>query len=138
MKRFASALALATAVFLPAAATPAAAQAPIHVSAHASFATVTPGGFQDVDCLVENLTDEPLLVRITADVTYADGDVQTFRFNQPPTLIDPNGAFLLSIGFAVPSDAALGTATFTCTAQALGVAGGYRESATATFEVVAA
>lgn len=136
MKRFASTLALATAVLLPASATPAQAQDPIHVSAHATFETVSPGGFQDADCLIENTSGETLLVLINPSVTYADGQVQRFHLNQPPTVIEPGGAFLLSIGFAVPSDAAPGTATFTCAVRVVGpVGGGFTQSASATFTV---
>lgn len=112
---------------------------PIHVTAHATFETVPRGGFQDVDCLVENLSGETVLAHFTVFVTYADGSVQDFRLNQPPTVIGPNEAFILSIGFAVPSDAGLGTATFTCTVRALGPGGmGAVETDTDTFEVVAA
>lgn len=138
MNRFVSALALAAAVLLPVGTPAAVAQEPIHVTAHATFATVSPGGFQDVDCLVENLSGETILVLISPYVTYADGQLQRFHINQPPTVIEPDGAFILSIGFAVPSDAALGTATFTCDVRAVGSAGGgFRQSDTATFEVVA-
>lgn len=132
--RLMSAIGLGTALLLP--STPAVAQDPIEVSAHASFSPVSPGGFQDADCLVENTSGEPVLAIISADVTYADGDVQRFHLNQGPTLIDPNGAFLLSIGFAVPEDAATGTATFTCSVRAVGPGGGgFADSASATFEV---
>lgn len=45
-------------------------------------------------------------------MTYADGEVQDFRINQRPTMLAPGDAFVLSIAFAVPKDAAPGTATF--------------------------
>lgn len=112
---------------------------PVHVAAHASFATVQQGGFQDVDCLVGNQSGERVLVHFTTFVTYADGTVQAFRINQPPTEIGPDEAFILSIGFAVPRDAAPGTATFTCSVRVLGPAGaGFTEADAATFEVAAA
>jgi len=135
MKRLVTALAIAAAAVLPAA--PAAAQEPVHVSAHASFPTVSAGGFQDADCLVENTSGEPILVLISPQVTYADGDVQRFHLNQPPTMLGADEAFLLSIGFAVPEDAAAGTATFECTVRVVGPAGaGFTQTATAPFEVV--
>lgn len=137
MKRFASTLALVTAALVPALATPAAAQEPVHVSAHTSFPTVSPGGFQDADCLVENTSGEPVLAIISPSVTYADGEVQRFHLNQPPTMLGPGEAFILSIGFAVPEDAVPGTATFACDVRAVGPAGGgFAQRATATFEVV--
>lgn len=113
---------------------------PVHVTAEASFPTVQQGGFQDVGCRIDNVSGEPVMVLIKAFVTYADGTVQEFRgLTQGPVLIEPDGAFLLFIGFAVPQDAALGTATFTCEVRVVGSAGmGATESATATFEVVAA
>lgn len=134
MKRLVSALAIATAALLPAA--PAVAQDPIEVTAHSTFATVSPGGFQDVDCAIDNLTGESILVLISPSVTYADGDVQRFHLNQPPTMLGPGETFILSIGFAVPQDAAPGTATFTCSVRVVGPAGmGFTDSASSTFEV---
>ena len=132
-------LALAT-ILLTFLGTPALAQSnAVDVKAAATFATVAPGSFQDVDCLIENVSNEPVMVLIKAFVTYADGDVQEFRrLTDGPILIEPEGAFFLSIGFAVPQDATLGTATFTCEVRVLGSAGmGETESATATFEVAA-
>lgn len=135
MTRLLSALAIAATALPPAA--PSVAQDPVHVSAHATFATVSPGGFQDADCLVENTSGEPVMVTINLSVTYADGDLQRFRLNQGPTLLGPDEAFLLSIGFAVPEDAAAGTATFTCDVRVVGAAGGgFTQRAAATFEVV--
>ena len=134
VKRLASALLTGAALLLP--TVPATAQDPIEVSAHTTFATVSPGGFQDADCFIENTSGEPVLVIISPYVTYADGDVQRFRLNQPPTLLGPGDAFILSIGFAVPADAATGTATFTCDVRAVGQGGGgFADSASATFEV---
>ena len=132
--------ALVLALLLSLAAPALAESTVVDVSAHASFATVQQGGFQDVDCLIENVSTEPVLVMITAFVTYADGDVQTFRaLQQGPILIEPDGAFFLSIGFAVPEDAALGTATFTCSVRVVGpVAAGETEAAAATFDVAPA
>lgn len=139
MKRFAPALALAVAVFLPAAATPAMAQEPVDVETHVTFDPVAQGGFQDVDCAIENLSGEQVIVLINPSVTYADGDVQRFHLNQPPTILGPGEAFILSIGFAVPADAEPGTATFTCAVRVVGPAGGgFTDSSSSTFEVVAA
>lgn len=112
---------------------------PIHVTAHAEFETATQGGFQEVGCLVENVSDEPVLVQITGTVTYADGQTQTLFRPGQPILLEPDGAFVLFIFFAIPEDAALGTATFECSVRALGVQGGVvTERDTATFEVVPA
>lgn len=140
MKRFASTLAVAAAtVVLPFGGTPALAQEPAHVSAHSSFATVTQGGFQSSECAVENTSGEPVLAIISPSVTYADGDVQRFRLNQGPTALGPGEAFILSIGYAVPEDAAPGTATFTCDVRIVGAGGGgFAASASAPFEVVPA
>lgn len=130
--------ALLALVALLAFAPPALAQEPIHVSARASFATVTQGGFQNVECLIENTSGENILAHITVFVTYADGTVQAFRLQQAPVMLGPGDAFFLSIGFAVPQDAALGTATFSCSVRALGAGGGgFVQTATAPFEVVA-
>ncbi|HWL34641.1 MAG TPA: hypothetical protein VNQ77_00470 [Frankiaceae bacterium] len=135
MRRTISALALAGAALFSA-ASPAVAQDPIHVSAHASFDTVSPGGFQSGECAVENTSGERLLVVLSPSVTYADGEVQRFRLNQPPTVLGPGEAFILSVAFAVPEDAAPGTATFTCEARAVGAGGGgFTQTATDTFEV---
>ena len=139
IKRLAMVLAVATLGALALGVAPLAAQDPIEVSAHATFETVSQGGFQDVDCAIENLSGEPVLAIITADVTYADGRVQRFHLNQPPTMIGAGETFILSIGFAVPADAATGTATFECDVRVVGPAGGgFSDSATATFEVAAA
>ena len=136
MRRVALLFALVATVLLPAGAS---AQEPVHVSTHVTFGTVAPGGFQDADCLIENLSGESVLVIINPQVTYADGDVQRFHLNQPPTVIGPDEAFLLSIGFAVPDDAAAGTATFACSVRVVGPAGaGFEQTATSAFEVVAA
>lgn len=118
---------------------PALAQAePIHVTAHIENTTRAQGDVQTADCLVENLSGETILVHFTTFVTYADGTVQNFRINQPPTVLGPGEGFILRIFFLIPSDAALGTATFTCTVRALGAAGmGFTQTDTATFEVVA-
>ena len=131
---------LALAALLLLASAPVRAQTePIPVTADATFPTVSQGGFQDVDCRIDNLSGERILAHITVFVTYADGSVQSFRLAQPPTVLGPGESFILSIGFAVPQDAALGTATFTCEVRALGAAGGgFTASDTATFEVVAA
>lgn len=136
MKRFATLLTVATAVVLGGSA-PAIAQDPIEVHAHTTFAQVSPGGFQDADCIVENQSGEPVLAIISPSVTYADGDVQRFHLNQPPTMLGAGETFILSIGFAVPEDAAPGTATFACDVRVVGPAGGgFADRATATFEVV--
>lgn len=139
MNAIGSKLALSAIVLLAVASPALAESSVINVTAEATFATVTPGGFQDVGCQIDNVSTEPVLVTIRAFVTYADGTTQDFRaLTQGPVLIDPNGSFILFIGFAVPTDAALGTATFTCTVRVLGMAGmGETETATATFEVVA-
>ena len=138
MKRAVITLALSTAL-LPFGAAPALAQEPAHVSAHTTFPTVTRGGFQDSDCLVENTSGEPVLAIISPSVTYADGDVQRFHLNQGPTALGAGEAFILSIGYAVPEDAATGTATFTCDVRVVGPAGGgFSTSASAPFEVVPA
>ena len=137
MSRLTAALAAAVTVLLPAEA--AVAQEPAHVSAHATFASVSQGGFQDADCLVENTSGEPILAIISPSVTYADGEVQRFHLNQPPTALGPGEAFVLSIGFAVPEDAEPGTATFARDVRVVGAAGGgFAQRATATFEVVPA
>lgn len=135
VRRFVTALAAAAATCLP--ASTAVAQDPVEVSTHVTFPTAAPGGFQDADCAVENLSGESLLVVIVADVTYADGQVQRFHLNQPPTVLGPGETFILSIGFAVPDDAAAGTATFTCSVRAVGPAGGgFADADTSPFEVV--
>jgi hypothetical protein len=137
MKLFASALALATAVLVPVAAAPALAQEPVDVETHVTFDPVTRGAFQDVDCAIENLSGERLVVLISPSVTYADGQVQRFHLNQPPTILGPDETFILSIGFAVPADAGPGTATFTCAVRVVGPVGsGFVDSSSSTFEVV--
>lgn len=120
-------------------ASPALAQAePIHVTANAAHPTRTPGEIQEGGCQIDNLSGERLLVHFTTYVTYADGSVQSFRINQPPTVLGPGESFVLLIFFLVPEDAALGTATFTCTVRALGAGGmGFTQTDTATFEVAA-
>lgn len=134
MSRLALAVAAATAL-LPFGGT-ATAQEPVHVTTHVSFPQVSPGSFQDADCIVENTSGEPVLAIISPSVTYADGDVQRFHLNQPPTMLGPGDAFILSIGFAVPEDAATGTATFDCTVRAVGPGGGGAVvSDSSTFEV---
>lgn len=125
--------------FLLLATGPALAQsAALDTFAHASFETATPGGFQEGECGVFNVGTEPVLVQMSASVTYADGREQSvFRPGQP-ILLGPDEGFVLSIFFAVAQDAALGTATFTCTFRALGGGGAFVETATDTFEVVPA
>lgn len=129
------ALAVAAVALLPLGT--ATAQEPVHVTTHVTFAQVSAGSFQDADCLVENTSGEPVLAIIQPSVTYADGDVQRFHLNQGPTMLGPGDAFILSIGFAVPEDAATGTATFDCTVRAVGPGGGGAVvSDSSTFEVV--
>lgn len=129
--------ATALALLLPSAALAQA--SPIHATAHAEFETAAQGGFQEVGCLVENVSGEPVLVQITGTVTYADGRTQTLFRPGQPILLQPDEAFVLFIFFAIPEDAALGTATFECAVRALGVQGGVvTERDTATFEVVPA
>lgn len=127
-------------VALLATASPVLAQAsPIHVTAETTGpAQVQPGQAQQVGCLVENTSGENVLVQIHGEVTYADGRTQTIFRPGEPILLGPDEGFILLITFAVPFDAALGTATFTCTVRAVTMGGGvFVESDTSGFEVVA-
>ena len=116
---------------------PALAQS-IHVTAATTFPTANPGGFEDVGCRVDNLLNDTIKVQIVGTVTYSNGAQQTIlRPGQPQTL-PPDTSLITFIFFAVPPDAALGTAMFECAVRATGIPGGAEtQRALSTFEVVA-
>jgi hypothetical protein len=98
---------------------------PIEVFAHTEIEVVLPGGFGDVACAVENLTaDTTLTVIIEGRIVYSDGITQTILRRRQPEILAPESTLINFIFFAVPVDAAPGTATFYCTASAARVTGG--------------
>ena len=122
-------------------ASPALAQSPdlIALQTGVGFATSTPGGpggFNEGFCTVFNVTDGTVRVKVSAQVTYADGTVSVLSDLTQPIALEPGDGFEQSILFLVPEGTALGTATFQCDARATG-RGREQEVGTATFEVVA-
>ena len=98
---------------------------PIEVLAHTEMSTVHPGGFGDVACAVENLTaDTTLGVLIEGTVVYSDGRPQTILRRRQPEILVAGSTLIDFILFAIPLDAAPGTAKFLCTASATRVTGG--------------
>ena len=111
----------------------------VALEADATWPTSVPGGFNEGACTVVNLTHGDVRVRLTVLVTYADGSVTRLTNLGPSIFLGPDMAFQLNVLFIVPSDAALGTATFQCEAMALPLTDRgrpEREVARATFEVI--
>jgi hypothetical protein len=100
--------------------------------------TANPGGFQDVSCTVDNLSNETIQVQMSAVVTYADGREQAVLRGGQPMPLSPGMSVGAFVYFVVPPDAAHGTAVYQCAARAMG--SGWVESAShaSTFEVVPA
>lgn len=108
----------------------------VRATGSVSSPTVSPGDLQDVGCTVDNLSGEAIDVQLSAIVQYADGREQALMRGGQPMHLEPGMSYGVFILFVVPSDAAYGTARYTCTARANG--GGWIETSShvSTFDVV--
>jgi hypothetical protein len=76
------------------------------------------GGFNEVEAGMQNLSEDRTVVAwIVATIVYADGHKDTIMRWRKPMELPPQHGFGAFILFAVPKDAAVGTATMRVTAR---------------------
>lgn len=124
------------ALVLALAAVPAFAADLVHVSTRVSSPSVSQGGANHGEVLIENVVNADVRVRLDVKVVYADGTVQRLTGISDPGTLGPGGGYLQSVYFVIPPDAALGPARFV--ADVTATSGGLKEQETssAPFDVV--
>lgn len=89
------------------------------------------------DVLITNISTTDVRVTLNVRVVFFDGTVQTLSGTGDPGTLAPGGGYALSVSFPIPTNAALGQASFIAEVSA-SAAGGLQENETssATFFVL--
>ena len=108
----------------------------VSVSTHVTYATANPGGANQGEVLINNITNGNVRVRMDVRVVFSNGTVQRLTGIGDPGTLPPGGGFFQSVFFVIPADAPLGPAMFIADVSA--ASGGLQEQETASagFEVV--
>ncbi|HEX6084405.1 MAG TPA: hypothetical protein VF266_07760 [Thermoanaerobaculia bacterium] len=108
----------------------------VHVTTHVSQPSASPGGANEGEVLIENITSSNVRVRMTCRVVWADGSVQQLSGIADPGTLAPGGGYIQSIYFIIPPDAPPGPASFIADVSAASGGLQEQETSTATFQVV--
>lgn len=108
----------------------------VHVTTHVSQPSASPGGANEGEVLIENITSSNVRVRMTCRVVWSDGSVQQLSGIADPGTLAPGGGYIQSIYFIIPPDAPPGPASFIADVSAASGGLQEQETSTATFQVV--
>jgi len=108
----------------------------VRVTTHVSQPSASPGGANQGEVLIENITASNVRVRMTCRVVWANGSVQQLSGIADPGTIAPGGGYVQSIYFIIPPDAPPGPANFIADISAASGGLQEQETSTATFQVV--
>jgi hypothetical protein len=93
------------------------------VESEVTWPTAAQGTANEGGCLILNTTHDDVRVRINLSIEYADGSVSRLTNTGVPLVLEPEGGFILSVFFVIPSDAELGPASFVCEVHAMTTGG---------------